>query len=53
MLNIGHMIGLTFENKTSELKVDQKEDAGGFEKPVILLPWPYYSTILMHTCMYI
>ena len=34
------MISLTFDLKIKKLAESQKEDAGGSEKPVILLLWP-------------
>ena len=39
MPNTGHVIGLPFDLK------NKKKDAGGSEKPVTLLPWPYRNYI--------
>ena len=44
----GHVIGLTFDLKIKKRAESEKEDAGGSEKPVILLPWPYYCIIEVH-----
>ena len=39
------MIGLTFDLEIKRGAESPKEDAGGSEKPVILLPWPYCVTL--------